>query len=585
MSKRLTEEEIEAQNAGLSFAATHDYVKKRLEAKGAKEWDKYELNAYIDFELPHDQYRALHGEELEHKVEHLMKCWAVEKHEGTMKATPITKEDQKRLIIEMMEADEKDGLYEDEKQAQTNKSECCGQWNEKGECDCSVSARDTVLQDPFKPNSAPKGGGLRFNSGKIRYDLMHPVATKGIANVLTKGAEKYTLEYENRWEKLLLASGASKISVNIAKECVAVVTRDNSGKITLSTQSDKGLIAGDGGRNTQKEKENWILLDEQIQKKENEIRQLKGSCTSGNTVWEKSYTNGCVSKAVSSAGEKNICTLTTIIQQENSEASYVASATTVSDSLEMMQKVLQEHLNISFKQSLKNDGYGNWEKGMKWSNVLASMKRHIAAFESGEDYDPETGLLHIDHVQCNAHFLSAYYKIYPQGDDRRHGYLENVKIGLDIDEVLCDWVGDWCNLRGVERPSSWYFDRELVEKFEEMKAENKLDEFYLSLQPLVKPEDIPFEPHCYITSRPVDTKVTEQWLAKHGFPARPVFTADRKSKVEIAKEQKLDVFVDDNWNTFAEMNKAGITCYLMDAKHNRRYEAGYKRIKNLKELV
>lgn len=61
----------------------------------------------------------------------------------------------------------------------------------------------------------------------------------------------------------------------------------------------------------------------------------------------------------------------------------------------------------------------NWEKGMSWSSVIASMKRHIAEFEKGNDYDEESGLLHIDHIQCNAHFLSAYAKEYRQGDDRR----------------------------------------------------------------------------------------------------------------------------------------------------------------------
>jgi len=228
----------------------------------------------------------------------------------------------------------------------------------------------------------------------------------------------------------------------------------------------------------------------------------------------------------------------------------------------------------------------NWEKGMKWSNVLASLKRHLAAIEGGEDYDPETGELHIDHVQCNAHFLSAYYKIYPQGDDRPHNYLENVRIGLDIDEVLCDWVGDWTEMRGLPIPSSWWFDREIMEKFESMEKEGKLDEFYLGLKPLIKPNDIPFEPHCYITSRPVDTKVTEEWLAMHGFPARPVFTCGvNKSKVEIALEQKLDIFVDDAFHNFKQLNNAGVCCFLMNTPINQRYDVGFKRIKSLKEIV
>lgn len=228
----------------------------------------------------------------------------------------------------------------------------------------------------------------------------------------------------------------------------------------------------------------------------------------------------------------------------------------------------------------------NWERGMSWTSVLSSMKRHIAAFEQGEDFDPETGCLHMDHVQCNAHFISAFYKIYPQGDDRRHHYLDVPKIGLDIDEVLCDWVGDWTAMRELPRPTSWYFDRELIEKFEEMESQNKLDEFYLSLQPLISPEDIPFEPHCYITSRPVDTKVTEEWLADHGFPARPVFTTNvEKTKVDIAKEQGVEIFVDDSFDNFKALNEAGITCFLMDAPHNQRYNVGFKRIKSLKQLV
>jgi len=228
----------------------------------------------------------------------------------------------------------------------------------------------------------------------------------------------------------------------------------------------------------------------------------------------------------------------------------------------------------------------NWEKGMAWSTVLASMKRHIAAVEKGEDFDPETGELHINHVACNAHFLSAYYKIFPQGDDRPHNYLKTTKIGLDIDEVLCDWVGDWTTLRGMQHPTSWYFDRGLANKFDEMKEAGTLDQFYLDLKPLIKPEDIPFEPHCYITSRPVDSAVTEQWLAVHGFPARPVFTtAVGASKVDIAKCEGLDIFVDDNFDNFRALNNAGVTCFLMDAKHNQRYDVGARRIKNLKELV
>lgn len=253
---------------------------------------------------------------------------------------------------------------------------------------------------------------------------------------------------------------------------------------------------------------------------------------------------------------------------------------------DLLHPVAQEGIVRVLTKGSQKYAERNWERGMKWTTVLASMKRHIAAFERGEDYDPETGELHVDHIQCNAHFLSAYYKIYPQGDDRPQPYLRDVKIGVDIDEVLCNWVGDWTKTYGMQPPKFWNFDRKILERFEEMKDLGNLDKFYLELKPLVDPSEMPFEPHCYITSRPVDSKITETWLANHGFPAKPVYTTGiGGSKVDIAIEQGLDIFIDDGYHNFVELNKAGICCFLYDAPHNQRYDVGYKRIKSLKEIL
>lgn len=252
---------------------------------------------------------------------------------------------------------------------------------------------------------------------------------------------------------------------------------------------------------------------------------------------------------------------------------------------DLMHPVATEGLVKVLTKGAQKYAPRNWEKGMKWSTVLASLKRHLAAIEKGEDVDPETGELHIDHLQCNAHFLSAYYTIYPQGDDRQLPYEKSIKIGLDVDEVLADWLGYWTELLGIDRPTSWHFDPGLLDKFEALESEGKLEGLYLGLKPLVRPEDIPFEPHCYITSRPVPSRVTEKWLSIYGFPARPVFTVSPgNSKVDIALEQGLDIFVDDAYHNFASLNKAGVFTYLMDAPHNRRYEVGHRRIHSLKEL-
>ena len=111
----------------------------------------------------------------------------------------------------------------------------------------------------------------------------------------------------------------------------------------------------------------------------------------------------------------------------------------------------------------------NWEKGMTWSNVIASLKRHLQAIESGEDFDPE---------------------------------------------------------------------------------------------------------------------ITKQWLDSNGFPIADLYcVGHNESKVDVALKSGIDIFVDDKFENFQELNNAGICTFLMDASHNQRYNVGYKRIKSLKELL
>ena len=227
----------------------------------------------------------------------------------------------------------------------------------------------------------------------------------------------------------------------------------------------------------------------------------------------------------------------------------------------------------------------NWERGMPWSSVIASLKRHLAAIEAGEDYDPETGELHAAHLACNVHFLTAYYKIFPQGDDRPHKYLEMPKVGLDIDEVIADWLGAWTKRFNLDVPDSWYFDRNIVDRFEALKKTGELDEMYLNLKPLVSPKDIPFEPACYVTSRPVSTDITTKWLDINGFPTKPVITVGvGGSKLDALKSHGVEMYIDDRFENFVELNKGGICTFLITRPHNIRYDVGYKRIKDFKDF-
>lgn len=224
----------------------------------------------------------------------------------------------------------------------------------------------------------------------------------------------------------------------------------------------------------------------------------------------------------------------------------------------------------------------NWELGMEWSKVVASLKRHIEAFEMGEDFDKETGLLHMAHVMCNAAFLVEYYKIYPQGDNRPHRYLRIPKIGLDIDEVLADFVGAMIDrFPEMKNRSVYWNDPHIMDNFSSIRGDH---DFWLNIKP--KTDSLPFEPHCYITSRPIPVEVTETWLKNNGFPRANVYSVGHDvSKVEVAKQSGIDIFVDDRYENFVELNKNGICCFLFDAPHNKRYNVGFKRIGDLSELI
>lgn len=228
----------------------------------------------------------------------------------------------------------------------------------------------------------------------------------------------------------------------------------------------------------------------------------------------------------------------------------------------------------------------NWKLGMRWSKVLTTLKHHIAAFEAGEDYDKEDGILHMAHAMCNTMFLTEFYRIYPQGDDRQHQYLVLPKIGLDIDDVICDFVPAFIKKYDLQIPRNWCFSYKAEEYFKQLVSnQQELEKFYLSLPSKINSDEIPFEPHCYLTSRSVKKEITEQWIEKNGFACKPVYTVPfNTSKVEIAKKSGIDIFVDDKFENFVELNNAGITCYLFDAPWNQRYDVGHKRIKSLKEL-
>lgn len=232
-----------------------------------------------------------------------------------------------------------------------------------------------------------------------------------------------------------------------------------------------------------------------------------------------------------------------------------------------------------------DDGANNWRKGLSWMDMIASVERHIRAFKSGEDIDPDLNTFHLANASWGLMSLLEYYSIFPQGDDRQHQYLNHPRIGLDIDGVLADWVGAYKEKYNYDKDhnfASWYLHYDIIDR-----CVNDLDnEHYLNLKPLISATELPFEPHCYITARHhTREETTKKWLYNNGFPCVPVYlTNPTHNKVEIAKASGVEVFVDDVYKNFVELNNAGICTYLFTTPYNIRYNVGHKRINSLKDL-
>lgn len=66
----------------------------------------------------------------------------------------------------------------------------------------------------------------------------------------------------------------------------------------------------------------------------------------------------------------------------------------------------------------------NWAKGINFSRLIAAHDRHMRKFNKLEDYDDETGLLHLSHAATNLAFLIWMYYNRKDLDDR---WLKSIK--------------------------------------------------------------------------------------------------------------------------------------------------------------
>lgn len=211
-----------------------------------------------------------------------------------------------------------------------------------------------------------------------------------------------------------------------------------------------------------------------------------------------------------------------------------------------------------------------------WQNEIEKLEEFFQEYKAGRDFDSETKQYNLAKVGVQVVKLINAYKKFPQFDDRYKPYLDDVRVVLDIDDVVADFATSFCERFELPTLTYWNARFDMKEKLDEI---TKDETFYVNLPVKHRPN---FIPYAYVSSRSIPVEWTEKFLQLRGLPCRPVHHVPfDTSKIDVLKKIGAELFIDDRFENFQEAQAAGITSFLMDAPHNQHYSVGYKRIYNL----
>ena len=159
-----------------------------------------------------------------------------------------------------------------------------------------------------------------------------------------------------------------------------------------------------------------------------------------------------------------------------------------------------------------------------------------------------------------------------------------MRIALDIDGVLAnthDHFLRWFNLPLY--PAKDFNDTRFSDERFELISGNM--EFWLNVPAYFNGKDLKFDIVGYVTARSVPDEITKKWLLKNGFPNKKLVSLGSHNKVDALKEMTVDLFVEDKYDNFVEINKSGIKCLLMSRSYNENRDGKGLRINSINEVL
>lgn len=76
--------------------------------------------------------------------------------------------------------------------------------------------------------------------------------------------------------------------------------------------------------------------------------------------------------------------------------------------IELIPPVFITEVSTVLLHGAKKYAPNNWMRGMSYTTAYGAIQRHLNAWFSGEEIDPESGLNHLAHAACGLAFLAHY---------------------------------------------------------------------------------------------------------------------------------------------------------------------------------